>query len=196
MLFLSPLVPKLTDKQRKVTLKIYINCSTRVLWFQKCIFLFEESSPDWFYRPFWQWQTEETRNKGTLGTLFVNIRTATAHQTEGPTYSASSVAVPSVLQPKTQRKHPKILCFFSDLLQLQLHCFITTATILEEKLPKRNGIKHYILIDYSRQTRDQITAQKYCANPHPNNTYCEPRCSTTLIRKLLNTVAQKREKFH
>lgn len=66
--------------------------------------------------------------------------------------------------------------------------------MLEENLSKRNGLKHYIIIDYSRQTRDQITAQKYCANPHPNNTYCESRCSITLIRKLLNTVAQNENK--
>lgn len=67
--------------------------------------------------------------------------------------------------------------------------------MLEENLPKRNGLKHYIIIGYSRQMRDQITAQKYCANPHLNNTYCKPRCSTTLIRKLLNTVAQNENKL-
>lgn len=79
-------------------------------------------------------------------------------------------------------------------MQLELHCFITTAPILEENLTKKNEIKYNILIDYSRQMRNQITAHKYGANPHLNNTYCEPRCSTTPIRKLLNTVAQKGEK--
>lgn len=77
--------------------------------------------------------------------------------------------------------------------QSYTHSFITTATILEENLPKQKRIKHYILTDYSRQTRDQITAQKYCVSSHPNNAYCEPRCSTTLIRKLL-TQQHKNEK--
>lgn len=59
--------------------------ATHVLWLQKNIFLFEESSPVWFYRPVSQWQTGETRNKEKSGKLLDNILRATAHQNEGPT---------------------------------------------------------------------------------------------------------------
>lgn len=93
-----------------------------------------------------------------------------------------------------KRNIPKY-CFSSViLLQAELRCFITTAKILQENLPKRKGIKHHILTDYSRQTTDQITAQKYCANPHPNNTYCEPRCSPFIDQETTDHSSTKMRK--
>lgn len=86
------------------------------------------------------------------------------------------------------------MVFFSHLLQLS--CNSPTALLsllrqsLRKKLTKRNGIKHYILTDYSKQ-RDHITVQTHRASPLPGNTYCEPRCSTVLVRKLPNTTAQQ-----
>lgn len=86
------------------------------------------------------------------------------------------------------------MVFFSHLLQLS--CNSPTALLsllrqyLRKKLTKRNGIKKYILTDYSKQ-RDHITVQTHCASPLPGNTYCEPRCSTVLVRKLPNTAAQQ-----
>lgn len=54
-------------------------------------------------------------------------------------------------------------------------------------MTKRNGFKHYILTNYSKE-RDHITVQTHCASPLLDNTYCDLRC---MVTKLSSTVTQQ-----
>lgn len=182
MLFHSLLVPS----DFKNTLAV-VNVLTMFCDFRNTFPCLKKLHNICFCRTVSQSQTGKTRNRGKSGKLFVNIWTDTDWRS-----NLHCLWLFFLFYSQRHKRNISKYCFSSViLLQAELHCFITTAKTPKEHQSKRKGIKHYILIDYSRQTRDQITVQNYCANPHPNNTYCEPRCSPSLIRKPQNTVAHK-----